>query len=134
MEAGANPARSRHCNGGALFRTSLKPIDMPQIACRFGKTKSVEIPESGDMHSLIRTAVPEKRRRCKRSKYGLQFIFSEEKIDCSLFDSIAFHPAGYRDFGNGAPHPYLRINTKVVLKIEKEHENSRNMEQRRNIK
>ena len=96
MEAGANPARSRHCNGGALFRTSLKPIDMPQIACRFGKTKSVEIPESGDMHSLIRTAVPEKRRRCKRSKYGLQFIFSKEKIDCSLFDSIAFHPAGYR--------------------------------------
>lgn len=133
MEAGANPARSRHCNGGALFRTSLKSIDMPQIACRFGKTKSVEIPESGDMHSLIRTAVPEKRRRCKRSKYGLQFIFSEEKIDCSLFDFIAFHPAGYRDFGNGAPLPYLRINTKVVLKIKKRNQKQQTRK-RRNIK
>ncbi len=107
MEAGENPARSRHCNGGVLFRMSLKPIDMPQIACRFGKTKSARMPESGNMHSLIRTAVPEKRRRCKRRKYGLQFIFSKEKIDCSLFDSIAFHPAGYRDFGNGASHPYF---------------------------
>ena len=74
MEAGVNPARSRHCNGGALFRTSLKPIDMPQIACRFGKAKSAKIPESGDMHSLNCTAVPEKRRRCKRSEYGLQFL------------------------------------------------------------
>lgn len=53
--------------------------------CCFGKTKSAMTPESGDMHRLIHTAVPEKRSRCKRSEYGLQFIFSQERTDCSFF-------------------------------------------------
>ena len=56
MEAGENPARSRHCKEGTAVR--ITPLRNRFV----GRQTAVKISESGNMHEAASFTVPEKHR------------------------------------------------------------------------
>ena len=87
MEAGENPARSRHCIEGVLFSVPLRTGPWG----RRGKASKMLISESGDMHRLRQFHfVSEERKRifllrCQRKRAAAGW--SHDLPDCSfLFD------------------------------------------------
>ena len=108
MEAGENPARSRHCKEGTAVR--ITPLRNRFV----GRQTAVKISESGNMHEAASFTVPEKHRvkffigemqiirPDKRKRYSENGLQPEGEIPHRLqlfvclfrYTTRSFHPSG----------------------------------------